>query len=159
MAAMMKNLSRVSRILLLLTVAMSTPLMAQLGEDPTSIPFPEFGIYDPDRAVVMTVQFNSNIDVELLDVIVANTRAPSSIGDPPLLLLELLDHNGELIATQNAWHPLWERQWDETGSTESGCGGATVSAAPRAPTGSSWGCRGRSTTARPSCAGASNRTP
>jgi len=89
---------------------------AQLSGDPAQIAFPDFLFDDPDRAVVISVLFNTGTDVELDNVLVANTRAKSSIGAPPLILLELLDKNEQLIAQQNAWHPLWVEDFDESGN-------------------------------------------
>ena len=88
---------------------------AQLADDPTLVPLPDFMFKDPNRAVVVSVQFNSSTDVVLEHVLVANTAAKSSIGAPPLILLELLDKNGQVISEQNAWHPLWVEDRDEAG--------------------------------------------
>ena len=87
--------------------------IAQLNADPTTLPLPDFSQPDPDRAVVISVQFNSATDMQLLDVFIANVRARGSLGNPPLLRLELLDEDGLVIREQNEWHPLWTREWDE----------------------------------------------
>ncbi len=120
MVAAMKNLIKLTIVSLLLATVFCLPAMAQLSDDPTTQPFPEFGVTDPQRAVVVKVQFNAATEVVLQDIIVANTRARMSLGAPALLVLEMLDQTGKVIATQNAWHPLWVRQWDEGGNTESG---------------------------------------
>jgi hypothetical protein len=90
--------------------------VAQLNADPTTLPLPDFSLPDPDRAVVLSVQFNSATEMQLLDVAIANVRAPGSLGNPPLLKLELLDQNGVVIREQNEWHPLWTREWDDSGA-------------------------------------------
>ena len=86
---------------------------AQLTEDPAALPWPDLFYPDPNRAVVISVTFNSPTDVVLDEVIVANTRARSSLGAPPLIRLELLDGNGAVIRQQNSWHPLWVRDLNE----------------------------------------------
>ena len=68
--------------------------------------------------MVIRLDFNSPTAVESTGVLVANTRARTAIGAPPQIVLELLDDQDRVIATRNEWHPLWERQWDETGETE-----------------------------------------
>jgi len=93
MPTLMKNLLLITIALLSLSAMFCTQVMAQLTDDPSTLPFPEFGVTDPQRAVVVTVQFNSATEVVLQRIIVANTRARMSIGAPPLLVLELLDHN------------------------------------------------------------------
>ena len=108
------------RIIVLLALLSSFSVLAQLTGDPAGIPKPKYPYQDPHRAVVIHVNFNSATDVELLEVLVANTRARTAIGAPPQLLLELIDHNDQVIASQNDWHPLSQRQWDEAGETESG---------------------------------------
>ena len=92
---------------------------AQLTGSPADFAQPVYPYEDPHRAVVVRVNFNSATDVDLLEVLVANTRAKTSIGAPPLILLELIDHNDEVISSQNDWHPLWEHRWDEAHETES----------------------------------------
>jgi hypothetical protein len=92
---------------------------AQLTDDPRQVPLPDRLFNEPNRAVVVSVQFNSGTEVVLDHVLVANTAAKSSIGAPPLILLELLNKNGQVIAEQNAWHPLWVEDWDETGIASS----------------------------------------
>jgi len=111
---------RFIRYIALLALLPAIPVQAQLTGDPANIPQPVFPYQDPDRAVVIRTRFNSTTDVELLEVLVANTRARSAVGAPPQLALQLIDHNDQLIATRNAWHPLWERHWDDTNDTESG---------------------------------------
>lgn len=98
---------------------LSISAQAQLSDDPASLPFPDLNKKDPHRAVAISVQFNSATDVTVQDVVVTNTRYPGSVAAPPLILLELLDHNSQVIAEHNAWHPLWESQWDEN-EVESG---------------------------------------
>ena len=88
---------------------------AQLSDDPRQVPLPDRMFNEPSRAVVVSVQFNSGTEVVLDHVLIANTAAKSSIGAPPLILLELLDNDGQVISEQNAWHPLWVEDWDETG--------------------------------------------
>ena len=113
-------MSHFMRYIVLLSLLSAFPAFGQLTGDPANIAQPVFPYEDPERAVVIRTNFNSATDVELLEVLVANTRARSAIGAPPQLMLELIDHNDELIETRNDWHPLWERHWDEAGETESG---------------------------------------
>lgn len=105
----------------LLYLAIGAPInvaLAQLTEDPAALPWPDLTQVGPHRAVVVNVTFNTPTDVVVDDAVVSNTRAKSWLGAPPLILLELLDANENLIATQNAWHPLWVRDLNE-GSGES----------------------------------------
>ena len=96
------------------------PVCAQLDADPASLPIPSIFEKDPGRAVVVTVMFNAATDVVLQNVTVANVRAPGAISAPPLIKLELRDQSGEMISEQNAWHPLWARDWGDDETTESG---------------------------------------
>lgn len=107
------------RCVVFLILLSSASVLAQLTEDPANITKPVYPYLDPHRAVVIRAQFNSTTDVELLEVLVANTRARTAIGAPPQLLLELLNHNDQVIATRNAWYPLWESHWDEADEAES----------------------------------------
>ena len=116
---LLQNLKSIFFSILTCGLFLSISAQAQLSDDPASLPFPDLNAKDPHRAVAISVHFNSATDVTVQDVVVANTRYPGSVGAPPLILLELLDHNGEVIAEHNAWHPLWENQWDEN-EVESG---------------------------------------
>lgn len=87
--------------------------MAQINVDPSTLTLPDFTQPDPDRAVVIYVLFNSPTDVQFEGFIIANVRARGSLGAPPLIKLELLDRDGNVIREQNAWHPLWVRDWDD----------------------------------------------
>jgi len=106
---------RVVKLLTVLLLLGTNAASAQLTGDPRQVPLPDFMFKDPNRAVVISVQFNTGTEVVLDNVMVANTPAKSSIGAPPLILLELLDKNGQVISEQNAWHPLWVEDWDEAG--------------------------------------------
>ena len=88
---------------------------AQPNTDPRTAPKPNSQIPDPERALIISVFFHSQTDVEVVDVQVANTRPRSYLGDPPLLLLELIDRDGNVIAQNNAMHPLWEFDRDIEG--------------------------------------------
>jgi len=112
------NIATLAALLVTLAV-ISHPAQAQLDGDPAMIPQPELFPVDHDRAVVVSVIFNSDTDVIEDGVIISNARAPGSLGNPPLILLELLDANDNVIASQFDWHPLWTREWDDEGS-ESG---------------------------------------
>ena len=107
------------RYIALLALMPAFSVLGQLTGNPANIAQPVYPYQDPQRAVVIRIKFNSAINVELLGVLVANTRARTAIGAPPQLVLELIDHRDHVIATQNDWHPLWERQWDAAGETES----------------------------------------
>lgn len=98
---------------------LSGSVHAQLDGDPSMIPQPELFPVDHDRAVVVAVIFNSAIDVVADDVMISDTRAPGATGNPPLIMLEMLDDNANVIASQFEWHPLWTREWDDEGN-ESG---------------------------------------
>lgn len=87
---------------------------AQLNVDPSTLTLPDFTQPDPDRAVVISVFFNSSTDLQPENIIIANVRARGSLGAPSLIRLELLDINGNVLREQDAWHPLWVRDWDDT---------------------------------------------
>jgi len=94
------------------------PALAQLTGDPTTYTQPDFTIPDPARAIVVTVMFNSATDVVLEEVLVSEQRSGGSSQNPPLILLEFLDQDDNIIGQQYEWHPLWSREWadDEDGS-------------------------------------------
>lgn len=112
-----RMLSRFSAWLLVLLY--SGTCLAQLSSDPSSVPVPPAAFNDPHRAVVVRVQFDSATSVTPGEVSVARARARGSIANPSQLLLELLDHNDQVIREQFAHHPLWVRDIDEEGQ-ESG---------------------------------------
>lgn len=82
--------------------------LAQADTDPRTAPLPDYRTPDPDRALVISVFFHSPTDVEVIDVRVASTRTRSHTGDPPLLLVELIDRGGDVLTQHNVMHPLWE---------------------------------------------------
>ena len=92
---------------------------AQLSEDPTTLPLPNYPYSDPDRALVIKVIFNSETDLELDELMVANTRAKSAIGAPAMLILETLNAGGDIISRRNSWHPLVFREWNDESDDES----------------------------------------
>jgi hypothetical protein len=102
-------------LMLLAMCASSSPLWAQLTGDPAAIPVPDSTESDPDRAVVVSVTFNSPTSVVTDNVIISNRGASSAAGAPPLIRLELLDSHGNLLAQQDAWHPLAVRDLNEGG--------------------------------------------
>lgn len=87
--------------------------LAQLTDDPAALPWPDLTATDPNRAVVISITFNSPTEVVVDDVMVSNARARSSLGAPLQILLELLDQDGAVLAQQNDWHPLWVRDLNE----------------------------------------------
>ena len=115
---MMRQITMVFLTILVCTgglVFASGNAVAQLNTEPSALALPDFNLPDPDRAVVISVQFNNPTDVQLQNVIVANVRAKGSLGAPPLIKLELLDRTGAVIREQNDWHPLWVRESDIDG--------------------------------------------
>ncbi len=89
--------------------------LAQPDVDPSTAPVPDFTVADPARALIISVFFHSETDLEILDVRVANTRARSHGGGPPLILIELMNRDGNVQAQQNVMHPLWEFHETEEG--------------------------------------------
>jgi hypothetical protein len=127
---MLVGTSKVRKSVLIAVIVAGLPaslIQAQLTDDPATLPWPDLSHEDPNRAVVISVTFNSPTNVVADDVIVSETRAKSFLGAPPLILIELLDQHGAVLAQQNAWHPLWVRDLNEddgefTPVTESGPG-------------------------------------
>ena len=83
--------------------------------DPRTAPVPDFSLPDPDRAIILSVFFQDETTLEVLDVRVANTRARGYLGDPEDLLIELIDRDGNVFTHYNAVHPLWEYDRNEDG--------------------------------------------
>lgn len=117
---MMKTIKEITLALaLLLPLTTGQNVLADVTTDPSTLTLPDFTTEYAERAVVLSVMFNSPTNVVVQNVTVANVRAPGATANPPLLKLELVDQNNNIILTQNAWHPLWERNWDDSGN-ESG---------------------------------------
>jgi len=78
-----------------------TPEGDDLGPVPT--------IVDSDvaQSIVARVVFHSATEVELLSATVSHAAAPSRIGAPELIGIEMFDVNGSLLKKFNDWHPLW----------------------------------------------------
>jgi hypothetical protein len=100
-------------MLMVLAMSAAAPAWAQLIVDPAALPLPDSTEPDPARAVVVSVTFNSPTEVVTNMVMVANRGARSALGAPPLILLQLLDSNDNVIAEQDAWHPLEVRDLNE----------------------------------------------
>jgi hypothetical protein len=101
-----------------LVLALTPTASGQLLDDPANLPVTLSDFFSSGRAVVVKVIFNSSTDVSLQGVLVSNTPARTSIGNPPMLLLELLDSNGQVLDSQHEWHPLLVSEWDESGTGE-----------------------------------------
>jgi len=106
----------VRRVFLVTLLWIAGDVWAQLEGDPAMMPQPDFSVPDHDRAVVVKVIFNSATDVVADGVIVSNRRARGSLGNPPLIQLEMLDANDNVIGEQFEWHPLWTTEWDDEGN-------------------------------------------
>ncbi len=77
------------------------------NNDPRSDPFPMLDFADPQKSIVVELQFDDrfNANAETINVVRERTRVRA--GDPPLLKVEVIDLDGEIVETFNAWHPQW----------------------------------------------------
>lgn len=116
----MKIIQTISIALLMpLSLITGQLVLADIAEDPSTLALPDYTTPSAARAVVISVMFNSATDVVVQGVSIANVAAPGAVANPPLILLETLDENGDVILARNAWNPLWETNWDDAG-VESG---------------------------------------
>jgi hypothetical protein len=79
--------------------------------DPVTSPIPDYDTDDPGKAFVVDLDFGAS-SATLLDAFVSTERSYSHLGDPPLLQLRLLDEDGNIVGTLDAWDPRWT--FDET---------------------------------------------
>jgi hypothetical protein len=77
------------------------------GADPSVEPIPVLDFSDPAKSMVVRVDFTGRTEASFADAIVSFERAHTSIGDPPLLKLDLFDDQGAPAGSFNTWHPLW----------------------------------------------------
>jgi hypothetical protein len=91
---------------LLLAVA-STPVQAV---DPGTEPIPTLDLAGPLKSVVVLLDFDGPDHVTVnpdTGPKVVYAAPHVRLGDPPLLLVRLLDHRGHVLDEFDAWHPLW----------------------------------------------------
>ncbi len=72
---------------------------------------------DPPDAKVIAVDLTASgtgddFDVELSNVRILPGVAPNTVGNPPLLDIELRDSEGESLSRFFAWDPRWTFVWD-----------------------------------------------
>ncbi len=87
-----------------------------LSTDPRNFPVPEFDFDDPARAMVVTVFFNSELDVIFESAQVTSGPAPAHIGNPPMLMIQTFDVDGVLMGEFFSWHPLFVEEENEEGT-------------------------------------------
>lgn len=75
--------------------------------DPATAALPVRDDADPDKSVVVRMNFSSRTAATVERAAVSVQRAHTHFGDPPILRLRLDDAGGTELATMNAWSPLW----------------------------------------------------
>jgi len=70
---------------------------------------------DPRRALFVEVLIHDDGTAEFIEAFVADVPPGSHVSDPPLILLEYFDVNGNLVNSRNAWDPRWEFEETEEG--------------------------------------------
>jgi hypothetical protein len=83
---------------------------------PGTDPFPVLDFNDPQKSVIINLDFYDRFNVDMSSAEVVFERTHGTAGDPPLLGVEVFDINGNLIETFNAWHPLWAFVEDDAGN-------------------------------------------
>ena len=79
---------------------------AQSGH-PSTEPFPVFDFEDPQKSIVVDLEFEDALTVTPQSVAVVRERTHVRLGDPPLLRVRVFDLNDETVEEFNSWHPLW----------------------------------------------------
>lgn len=103
------SLARVANVFFTILFACSAlPLQAQVAD------LSEIG-NDPRRALVVRVFFRKDGTAEFDEAFVTDVPPGTHIADPPQILLEYFDVNGNLVDMRNAWDPRWEFQETEEG--------------------------------------------
>jgi hypothetical protein len=100
---------QIMRILMIATVLLAAFSANVFGQtsDPRSAPFPVLDSADPQKSVVVELRFDDRFDVTTESVRVVPERTRVRAGDPPLLQVDVMNLEGEVIETFNAWHPQW----------------------------------------------------
>ena len=86
-----------------------------LANGPTTDPFPVLDTNDPQKSLILNLNFSDRFNTSLESSEIVFERPHGVAGDPPLLRVEIFDLNGEAIESFNAWHPLWVFTEDDTG--------------------------------------------
>lgn len=98
-------------IVLILTISITT-LQSQENNDPRTEPIPTFDSEDPSKATLVNVTFNGPDDVQVNFIRVVRQRPPGAAGNPPLLLVEVVNQAGNVLLQFNEWNPLHTRVYD-----------------------------------------------
>ena len=106
---MRRSTMEAARALLMAGVVLAGIGSAAYGQsnDPRSDPFPILDYGDPAKTIVVELRFDDRFDVTIQSVEVVPERTRGLAGDPPLLMVEVMDLDGEVVETFNAWHPQW----------------------------------------------------
>ena len=92
---------------------------SQGASDPSREEVPELDTHDSSMAVTVDVLFNSRTSVDLkTDPRIVESRARAHVGEPGILRIDAFDHQGDVIASYNSWHPMWTVTFDESGHEE-----------------------------------------
>jgi hypothetical protein len=86
-------------------------------DEPPAEPLPSLDDIrnDTRRALVVEALIRSDGTAELGQVLVSQTPPRSNIGNPPLMLVEWFDADGNPLGDMNAWDPRWEFQHTDAG--------------------------------------------
>ena len=97
------------RTFLIATILLAVLASSALGQttDPRSAPLPVLDFDDPQKSVIVELRFDDRFDVATESVRVVPERTRVRAGDPPLLQVEVMNLDGAVIETFNAWHPQW----------------------------------------------------
>jgi len=89
-------------------------------EDPSKAEIPVFDFSTTNKSIVVLLEFTNRTETQLVSANVTLGLAPTHIGDPPLLRVEVFDSSNKSIQEFNAWHPLWNLVYDsDLAGTES----------------------------------------
>jgi hypothetical protein len=99
---------------LLLTALGASPSQGQAGGDPTALPIP---VVDRGEEKFLQTELSFGPSgVSALSTKVGRGFFRSPVGDPPLLLIEVFDDQGNLVDSYNSWHPQWSHVDEPDGS-------------------------------------------
>ena len=101
-----------------LTAVWSAPVAVwpQPNPDPSLDPIPQFDYDSGDKSLVVRLQFDGS-NVSLVSAQGVFGTAQTNTGKPPLLMVQLLDHDDNLVDSFHEWNPLWAEVHDPELST------------------------------------------
>lgn len=115
----MKNTATGIALLTALLAGLLLPGAHGQDDDLETAPIPDLNdvLLDTRRAIYLEVSLLEDGTATLLDIGITDVPPAATDEDPPMLMLQAFDENGQIVAEQNIWDPRYEYQETEDGET------------------------------------------